>query len=248
MIPSTPMKRVSVSVEKTDDSYIFHRLIRNIDNEKNFLNELFTRALEVKSGKALLEKGAAFTWLNTYAQELEELGFKIRQANQSEKNFFIGESSLSLEVSENNDWFDVHGLVRFGPFEIPFIKLRPYILNRKNEFKLPNGQIAIIPDEWFTQYIELFAFTEGDQALAECVAQPGLRRSVDQRVRRQSAGRQRSAGSVEAGVLRRRAGAEPLGQEVLRSLLHRRLPQVQTPTRLYRHHRNAAAGKTALPL
>ncbi|RYZ35908.1 MAG: DEAD/DEAH box helicase, partial [Sphingobacteriales bacterium] len=50
----------------------------------------------------------------------------------------------------------------FGPFEIPFIKLKPYILQRKNEFKLPNGQIAIIPEEWFTQYIEFFAFTEGE--------------------------------------------------------------------------------------
>jgi SNF2 family DNA or RNA helicase len=164
-VMEAPAKRVSVSVEKTTDSYIFHRLIRNIDNEKGFVQALSDRQLEVRNGKAIMEKATAFNWLNNHAVELEELGFKIKQGNSQDKNFFIGETSLKLELSENHDWFDVHGTVRFGAFEIPFIKLKPYILNKRNEYKLPNGQIAIIPEEWFTQYIELFAFTEGNESL-----------------------------------------------------------------------------------
>src|SRR5690606_17603294 len=63
------------------------------------------------------------------------------------------------------DWFDIHGTVHFGEFKIPFIRLKHHILTKNNEFVLPNGQVAIIPDEWFTQYIELFAFSEGDDTL-----------------------------------------------------------------------------------
>ncbi|KAA9331906.1 DEAD/DEAH box helicase [Adhaeribacter soli] len=168
-VSNAETKRISVNIEKTPDSYIFHRLIRDVNHEKEFLKKLSDRELEVKGGKAVLDKSLAFSWLNQHAQELEKQGFVIEQANGQgsggAKNYFIGEISLNVGITENNDWFDIYGTVRFGEFEIPFIKLRPYILNRKNEYRLPNGQIAIIPEEWFTQYIELFAFSEGEEGL-----------------------------------------------------------------------------------
>ncbi|MFN3490323.1 MAG: DEAD/DEAH box helicase, partial [Emticicia sp.] len=50
--------------------------------------------------------------------------------------------------------------VRFGEFEIPFLTLRNLILANKREFTLPNGQIAVIPEEWFTRYSELFSYVD----------------------------------------------------------------------------------------
>ena len=164
------IKRVSVNLEKTPESYVFHRLIRDIDHEKEFIKELHNRALEVKNGKAYLDKSLAFAWLGAHAQELQEQGFTIKQLNGSAKNYFIGEVKVSVGIRENTDWFDIYGTVHFGEFEIPFIKLKHYILNRKNEFKLPNGQIAIIPEEWFTQYIELFAFSDGEDTRTDSCA------------------------------------------------------------------------------
>ncbi|QCR23953.1 DEAD/DEAH box helicase [Pontibacter sp. SGAir0037] len=158
-------KRVSVSMEKTQDSYIFHRLIRDVNHEREFVKELSKRALEVKNGQVVLDKSEAFSWLNNHVQELEQLGFTVRQSEKSGKSYFIGEVSVDVGITENNDWFDIYGIVRFGEFEIPFIKLKNHILTKNNEFKLPNGQIAIIPEEWFTQYIELFAFSEGEDSL-----------------------------------------------------------------------------------
>ncbi|MCC9165429.1 DEAD/DEAH box helicase [Pontibacter harenae] len=165
VVQTEEAKRVSVSVEKTDESYVFHRLIRDISHEKEFVKELSKRALEVKNGKAVLDKSTAFAWLNSHVQDLEKLGFSVQQTEKNGKNYFIGEVSVEVGISENNDWFDIHGIVRFGEFEIPFIKLKTHILTKNNEFKLPNGQIAIIPEEWFTQYIELFAFSEGEHNL-----------------------------------------------------------------------------------
>src|SRR6478735_1330841 len=49
-------KRISVNIEKTQDSYIFHRLIRDVNHEKEFLKKLSDRELEVKNGKAVLDK------------------------------------------------------------------------------------------------------------------------------------------------------------------------------------------------
>ncbi|MBC3539448.1 DEAD/DEAH box helicase [Rufibacter sediminis] len=157
-------RKISVSVEKTAESYIFHRLHRDLDQEAHFVQELSSRGLEIRNGQAILDKPQAFGWLNSYAKTLEELGFTLQQS-QSEKNYFIGETSVNVGINETNDWFDIYGTVRFGPYEIPFIKLRNHILTKRREYKLPNGQIAIIPEEWFTQYLELFAFSEGDEEL-----------------------------------------------------------------------------------
>ncbi|MDX5481351.1 MAG: SNF2-related protein [Hymenobacteraceae bacterium] len=165
MVQTQEAKRISVSMEKTPDSYIFHKLIRNVNHEKEFVKELNKRALEVKNGQAVLNKTEAFSWLSNNLQELEQLGFTIQQSDRSGKNYFIGEISVEVGISEKNDWFDIYGTVRFGEFEIPFIKLKNHILTKNNEFLLPNGQVAIIPEEWFTQYIELFAFSEGEEHL-----------------------------------------------------------------------------------
>ncbi|MBC6991833.1 DEAD/DEAH box helicase [Hymenobacter sp. BT491] len=153
-------KRVCVKLEKNEGSYIFHRLIRNLDREHEIIRELKDRALEVRNGRAVLEKATAFRWLHSNAEELARLGFTVQQAATSGKDYFIGAVTVQVGITETNDWFDVHGTVRFGEFEIPFVKLRPYILNKRHEYRLPNGQIAIIPEEWFTQYLELFAFSE----------------------------------------------------------------------------------------
>jgi SNF2 family DNA or RNA helicase len=65
-----------------------------------------------------------------------------------------------VHIEEKNDWFDIKAKVRFGEFEIPFLKLRNLILANKREFTLPNGQIAVIPEEWFTRYSELFSYVD----------------------------------------------------------------------------------------
>ena len=159
-VPRGHDKRVCVRVEKTPDSYVFHRLLRNLEREQELIRELQGRALDVRAGQAVLDKPAAFRWLHQHADELAALGFTVRQGPTASKDYFIGPVTVRVGITEANDWFDVYGTVHFGEFAVPFIRLRPYILNKRPEFRLPNGQIALIPEEWFTQYLELFAFAE----------------------------------------------------------------------------------------
>lgn len=155
---------VSVTVEKQGDDYIFHRVARLTDIEKNFLHTLQKLGLPMRGFRIAIPKSEAFSWLNENRVNLLNLGFEVSQPESRDKKYFVGKAVIEVEVKENIDWFDIHAKIRFGDFEIPFKELRKLILRRKVEFKLPNGEIAIIPEAWLTKYADLFALseTEGD--------------------------------------------------------------------------------------
>jgi len=150
----------NVKLEKTQDSWIFHKVKRDLKFEKNQHTFLKETGLNLKTGVCVLPKRKAFAWLQKNRKSLDERHFTIEQVakNENEKLYFLGYSSIDVQIEETNDWFDIKAKVRFGEFEIPFLKLKNLILSNKREFVLPNGQIAIIPEEWFVKYSELFGF------------------------------------------------------------------------------------------
>ena len=136
---------VSVTVEKQGENYIFHRVTRKTDIEKNFLNTLQKLGLPMKGFRVAIPKSEAFSWLNENRVNLLNFGFEVSQPESRDKKYFVGKAVIEVEVKENIDWFDIHAKIRFGEFDIPFKDLRKLILKKKVEFKLPNGEIAIIP-------------------------------------------------------------------------------------------------------
>lgn len=94
--------------------------------------------------------------------ELENAGFEIRQ-HLYQKNYFIGDSDLTFSVTLVDDWFDIKAKVKFGEFEIPFVHLRKNILAKIEEFVLPDGSIAIIPQEWFERLSGIIAESDEDE-------------------------------------------------------------------------------------
>jgi superfamily II DNA or RNA helicase len=177
IFPAGSERRVSVRTEKKDNDYIFHRIKRSLSWEKNMqniLNELGLRSTGTLFLTVFTTDPAdqdaenlplgIINWLNEHHDELEIKGFAFEQTD-GEKRFVIGRSKIDLEIRENNDWFDIHAVVHFGPYQIPFIDLKNHILNRIREFKLPSGEIAVIPEQWFAQYSNLLQFTEGGKNL-----------------------------------------------------------------------------------
>jgi len=177
IFPAGSDRRISVRTEKRGNDYIFHRIKRSLSWEKNKLNIL--QDLGLKSTGSLFssifttdpanieEEDSPFSvinWLNGNHDELEAKGFTFEQ-NDGGKRFVIGRSKIDLQISENNDWFDIHAVVHFGPYQIPFIDLKNHIINKIREFKLPSGEIAVIPEHWFAQYSNLLQFTEGTKNL-----------------------------------------------------------------------------------
>ena len=153
----------SVTMEKTEDSFLFHKIHRDIEKEISVFNYLRDElGLEMRNGKKTLTMASAFSWLNEHREALLERDFHLSQQAVDKRKYFIGKTRINIEVRENNDWFDIYAIVSFGDYEIPFIQLKDIILSKKKEFVLPNGEIAVIPEEWIEQYGELIAFSDTD--------------------------------------------------------------------------------------
>jgi superfamily II DNA or RNA helicase len=165
--------KVTVRLEKTADNYIFHRVKRSAEWEKKQFNLLLSLGLkktsslfsnlEVASADENPSYGA-INWVNEHIEILHASGFEIEQAT-GQKKFVFGASKIDLEVKEGNDWFDINAVVWFGKYQIPFLSLKQHILHKKREFLLPDGEVAIIPDKWFTQYGSLFSLAEAGKTL-----------------------------------------------------------------------------------
>ncbi len=154
----------SVKLDKEEDNYVFHKVKRDADIEIEVVQKLHESGLKLQNGRVSLPRGQAFSWLSENAELLEAFDISIKQTNVEKKKYFVGESSLEIKVNESIDWFDIHAIVKFGDFEISFNELRKLINKRKKEITLPNGEIAVIPDAWLTDYAELFAFLEEDSS------------------------------------------------------------------------------------
>ncbi len=168
-------RHVSVRIERNGDDYIFHRIKRSLTWEKNKLAQL--EALGLKTASSLFQNlevtgtdedadqsFSVFEWLNQHHDQLLAEGFEIEQP-EGQKRYVFGNTRIDLEVSENNDWFDINAVVYFGNYRIPFIELKHHILSHKREFTLPSGEIAVIPESWFSQYGNLLHFSEGGKEI-----------------------------------------------------------------------------------
>src|SRR5690606_12611447 len=154
----------NVELEHKEDNYIFYKVIRDLEKEKSYGDYLKDLGLPVRFSRLSMEKASAFDWININRDALEEQGVKILQNNNEQgRRYSLGRASISVEVNENIDWFDVRATIAFGPYKIPFAKIRKMVLQGKSDFELPNGEIAMIPKSWFLNYSEIFSFLEDEK-------------------------------------------------------------------------------------
>jgi SNF2 family DNA or RNA helicase len=119
------------------------------DGKRFYLNEKFTSSEE----KGLY---SAINFVNTSGEYLDEAAIKLRHRLNQE--YYLGEINLHLESKEKEDWFDLHMVVQFASHSIPFFALKNHVLEGKREYTLPDGQVAILPEEWFVRYRSIFEF------------------------------------------------------------------------------------------
>ncbi|MBT3208992.1 MAG: DEAD/DEAH box helicase [Bacteroidetes bacterium] len=156
-----------------NSNFNFKKFVRNLDSEKAYLQILKKLNLVVfnsvflakKSSKsdALIKNSELIFWLSENSEKLKTLGFEIVQ-DKIPLKYNIAKISLNIAVENRKDWFDIFAIVKIGKYKIPFVRFRKHILNNKREFFLPNGEVLILPAEWFEKYKEflLFGEREGD--------------------------------------------------------------------------------------
>jgi superfamily II DNA or RNA helicase len=159
----TDLNKCWVIFNSHKESYGFRKIVRNMGHEKHYAGILIRKGLISKDLNVFKLSGAdrslysLIGWMTLCSDELKDMGFMIRQ-DFFKKKFHTCKVSLDIEIKEINDWFDVHAYAVFGSFRVSFIKLRNHILNGKKEYVLPDGQIAILPEEWFARYKDIFTY------------------------------------------------------------------------------------------
>lgn len=159
-IKPTDDREVVVKLDSENEAYTFHRVKRKFTYENEVINYINGLNLQLQGGKGVLQAGEAFDWILLNKSQLEERGIELEQKKQGGKHYFVGNSTIKIDIQENIDWFDIKAIIQFGDFEIPFQELRSLVLKGRNEFSLPNGEIAVIPASWLNDYSELFYFSE----------------------------------------------------------------------------------------
>lgn len=164
---SKPQKEVSLMI--VNGSYVYTRFSRNVEWEESVRQK-------VKSFGLLNVQGAEFypqavesdyeliSWVNAHASSFAQNGIDIIQQIK-QVSYYIQGYDLDLKAKLENDWFDIYGMVKLTDFEFPFILLRKNIIKGIREYILPNGEVFIIPDEWFAKYKGLFVVgsVDGDR-------------------------------------------------------------------------------------
>jgi SNF2 family DNA or RNA helicase len=167
-------RKLAVQFKKENNNYIYWKVKRDSEWENNIQNHLQEFGLKESNGylsfselDLLEDENAVYflvNWINKNKPQLDEQNITVT-LETFDKKYFTGFQEVILKTQEKGDWFDLQAVVRFGEFSIPFIKLKKYILNGIREFELPNGEIAILPEEWFARYKGLipFAKSKGDK-------------------------------------------------------------------------------------
>ncbi|MEN9317626.1 MAG: hypothetical protein RL712_196 [Bacteroidota bacterium] len=153
-------KKVNVRLEEKEGTYTFHRIKRLYSVEKQKIETLKELGLSQTNGSLFTLDSQDFdaldivSWVNENQNTLERAGFEIQQEDGATQ-YYLGSIQLLVTVKNGIDWFDVHAVVKLEGFEIPFIKLRKNILEKRREYVLPNGKVVILPAEWFTQFAQI---------------------------------------------------------------------------------------------
>ncbi len=123
--------------------------LRSRDQKNYILNEKFNK-------EDVSNIYTAINYMNEVGMLLTESGIKLR--HRLLRNYYMGDIKLQLESREKEDWFDLHAVVHFNTHSVPFLELCNHILKGNREYTLPDGEIVVLPEEWFVRYRSMFEF------------------------------------------------------------------------------------------
>ncbi len=163
-----------VDLNKIEGQYHFRIIRRNDKFEKEIRDWLLDNGLIHVSGSSFQfietefkdtdkKKGAIFdiiSLVNLNRDVFSEKGIEI--VYHHKQDYFTGKIELKQQFVEDSDWFDLKIYVMFDDLRIPFSALRKNIVENNREYVLPNGNIAILPAEWFSKFRDLALISETD--------------------------------------------------------------------------------------
>ena len=156
-------------------NFIFRRKERDAAWEKSCMNALHEAGLFTEDGISFMTPGAreengkaVYDVIEAIAynrSKLEEAGLRVRTGSL-DKPYSLDPVEIKISHQVINDWFDLKAVVQIGTFSIPFTRFRRNILEGMREYTLPDGTVAVLPEEWFARYRGLFEMgKDSDESL-----------------------------------------------------------------------------------
>ncbi len=158
-------ERYIFSEDREGDKYTYY-FYRDKAKEQQTIDLLIDNGLvQTRHSHFKLSKEAPESnlveWISRHRQLIEsvfEFNSKAINANYCSDDIFIEQS-----YDKTPDWFELNITVVIGQYRIPFQRFRNHILNSNREFILPDGRFVLLPEEWFSRYRGLFAFTRANE-------------------------------------------------------------------------------------
>lgn len=155
-----PGQHAHVELEERDNEYIFYKVLRNPEAERDVVNymERLQGGIGVLS-VGMMSRQVGLQWLSEHVEEISANGIEVVQDGKVQQ-FTFEKPQIQMDTTDSGDWFDIKAVVHIAGFVIPFMKFRRHILQGKRDYVLPNGSTAILPEEWFTDYRHLLEIAE----------------------------------------------------------------------------------------
>jgi SNF2 family DNA or RNA helicase len=162
-------QKVFVDLKIEEENYVFYRITRNPKWEKQIRQKFIDQGFEwvnednsivLKKDLENFETGmhSLVEWVNQKEEFLKSINATITQHHNVSK-YYTSTIYADFKVQVEKDWFDIYAMIHFGThYQIPFIQFRKYILKGIREYTLPNGEVAILPEEWFVKFKDLMLY------------------------------------------------------------------------------------------
>lgn len=146
-----------------DDKPAIRYFERDLATERRAIALLTENGLECISDShfrltATAPEKSVTAWLSRHRDLLKQ-HFVLTSALQ-EKPYCLDEIRIEQSYENGPDWFELHITVVIGNHRIPFSRFRKHILEDNREYTLPDGQIILLPQEWFSKYGNLLELGE----------------------------------------------------------------------------------------
>ena len=161
--PGIAPEKLYAYLQKNEEEVLLRFFYRNLTAEKDAVRKLNDMQLQlVDDSHFKLKKQTNDKDLTNWIIKNKEVLTKDFRLINTEKNadYCLDEVRIEQNITESQDWFELHITVVIGNFRIPFLRFRKNIIEGNREYLLPNGTLALLPEEWFSQYTDLFEFSE----------------------------------------------------------------------------------------
>jgi len=149
---------VEYSVQENE--HVYRKIYRDFNAETEFVNALLSLGLNLDSNGFFMveDSQSLYQWISVNTSFFNRLDCEFLYENDIP--ILTQNPEYHTVVSANNDWFDIKSYVTIGPRKFPFVAFKKHILNGNREFVIDDSTVFIIPEEWFSRYVDVFVFGE----------------------------------------------------------------------------------------